>query len=92
MDNQHKQITGYRDLSQAEIELMNEIKRVEAQVAALYKAMQWPPGRISQRWAEIARTHFEQGFSALVRSVAKPASPFESREWDGFDEPGEPIR
>jgi hypothetical protein len=26
MDNQHKQIKGYRDLSQAEIDLMNRIK------------------------------------------------------------------
>ena len=26
MDNQHKQIKGYRDLSQDEIDLMNEIK------------------------------------------------------------------
>ncbi|WP_322070966.1 Acb2/Tad1 domain-containing protein [Paraburkholderia bannensis] len=26
MDNQHKQIKGYRDLSQQEIDLMNEIK------------------------------------------------------------------
>jgi hypothetical protein len=28
MDNQHKQIKGYRDLSQEEIDLMNEIKSV----------------------------------------------------------------
>lgn len=26
MDNQHKKITGYRDLSQEEIDLMNEVK------------------------------------------------------------------
>lgn len=26
MDNQHRQIKGYRDLSQAEIDLMNKIK------------------------------------------------------------------
>lgn len=26
MDNQHRKITGYRDLSQDEIDLMNEIK------------------------------------------------------------------
>lgn len=27
MDNQHRKITGYRDLSQAEIDLMNKIKQ-----------------------------------------------------------------
>ena len=30
MDNQHKKISGYRDLSQVEIDLMNRIKAHEA--------------------------------------------------------------
>lgn len=28
------------------------------------------------RWASIAKTHFEEGFSALVRSIAKPEPRF----------------
>lgn len=32
MDNQHKKIKGYRDLSQEEIDLMNEIKAIGPQV------------------------------------------------------------
>lgn len=32
MDNQHKKIKGYRDLSQAEIDLMNEVKAIGPQV------------------------------------------------------------
>jgi hypothetical protein len=35
LDNQHKKITGYRDLTQDEIDLMNEIKAHEAATAAL---------------------------------------------------------
>jgi hypothetical protein len=35
MDNQHKNITGYRDLSQAEIDLMNEIKAKGEELRAL---------------------------------------------------------
>lgn len=35
MDNQHKKITGYRDLSQAEIDLMNEIKAKGEELRAL---------------------------------------------------------
>lgn len=54
VDNQHKQISGYRDLSQAEIDLMNEVKRAHA----------------------VAKTHFEEGFSALVRSIARPVERF----------------
>ena len=35
MDNQHKKIKGYRDLSQAEINLMNEIKAKGEELRAL---------------------------------------------------------
>lgn len=35
MDNQHKKITGYRDLSQDEIDLMNDIKEVAERVGRL---------------------------------------------------------
>ncbi len=35
MDNQHKQIKGYRDLSQEEIDLMNKIKAMAEQVGEL---------------------------------------------------------
>ena len=37
MDNQHKQIKGYRDLSQEEIDLMNKIKALAEQVGELVK-------------------------------------------------------
>jgi hypothetical protein len=36
MDNQHKKIKGYRDLSQAEIDLMNAIKTKGAELLALH--------------------------------------------------------
>ena len=35
MDNQHQKIKGYRDLSQHEIDLMNEIKAKGAEIEAL---------------------------------------------------------
>lgn len=35
MDNQHRQIKGYRELSQVEIDLMNEIKAKGAELQAL---------------------------------------------------------
>jgi hypothetical protein len=35
MDNQHKKIKGYRDLSQAEVDLMNEIKEKAEDVGLL---------------------------------------------------------
>jgi len=39
MNNQHKHITGYRDLSQAEIDLMNDIKAKGAEVEVLIKKL-----------------------------------------------------
>ncbi len=35
MDNQHRQIKGYRDLSQAEVDLMNRIKAKGAELLEL---------------------------------------------------------
>ena len=40
MDNQHKLIKGYRDLSQEEIDLMNEIKALAEQVGELVKKLE----------------------------------------------------
>lgn len=40
MDNQHKKIKGYRDLSQEEIDLMNEIKAIGPQVQAVIEKVQ----------------------------------------------------
>jgi hypothetical protein len=40
MDNQHKQIKGYRDLTQAEIDLMNEIKAKGEELRALVAKIQ----------------------------------------------------
>ena len=40
MDNQHKLIKGYRDLSQGEIDLMNEIKSAGALLDAIILKVQ----------------------------------------------------
>lgn len=70
MDNQHKQISGYRDLSQDEIDLMNAIKREAADVGELVADLEGLP--VDQRWVAIAKTHLQQGFMAAVRAVAQP--------------------
>jgi len=72
VDNQHKKIIGYRDLTQAEIDLMNEIKAVGETLAALCSRVATNGGE--GRWGSIAKTHLQQGIMALVRSVAKPES------------------
>jgi hypothetical protein len=75
MDNQHQKISGYRDLTQAEIDLMNVVKGAEIAVGDVWRGVMDLPD-VDKRWASVARTHFEEGFSALVRSIAKPEPRF----------------
>ena len=71
MDNQHKKIKGYRDLSQTEIDDMNQIKGKAAEVGELIEALEESP-EIYKRWLAIAKTDLQKGFMAATRSIAKP--------------------
>lgn len=68
-------VKGYRDLSQAEVDAINSVKAAEADIAELWKQLA-DVYQVDTRWRAVARTHFEEGFSALVRSIARPDSPF----------------
>lgn len=71
MDNQHKKITGYRDLSQAEINTMNGIKALEAQFNGMIDFLRGVPG-LDQRQVALAATAGEDAFMRAVRAVAQP--------------------
>lgn len=75
MENQHKKISGYRDLDQAEIDAINHVKAAEMAFASLWQDLGVIPG-VDRRWLAVARTHIEEGCSAAVRAVARPDSPF----------------
>lgn len=47
MDNQHRKITGYRDLNQTEIDLMNKVKALGAQFEAVLLEVQEHVGKQS---------------------------------------------
>lgn len=71
MENQHRQIKGYRELNQSEIDLMNEIKSKGAELGDLVsklRSAEW----IDQRWVSIGATDFQTGLMALTRAVAQP--------------------
>lgn len=105
MDNQHRKIDGYRELSQADIDMMNVIKAMGPQMEELLAKVgdhiaqcrqpalteadaladlegrprpdfNMTRARIDraqpERWAAIARTHFQEGLMALTRAVAQP--------------------
>lgn len=75
MENQHKKITGYRDLSQSEIDGMNSIKALEKDTGDLFKQISDVEG-VDPRLLALAKTNLQQGFMWFVRSIAKPADPF----------------
>lgn len=71
MDNQHRKIDGYRELTQDEIDLINTIKSAEAQFNAIIDQMARTVG-LDQRCVSLGATHGEDAFSRLVRAVARP--------------------
>lgn len=73
MDNQHKRIKGYQDLSPEEITLMNEIKDLAEQVGALVNKITATPG-VDMRWIAIGKTDLQKGFMELTRGVAQPTT------------------
>lgn len=73
MENQHRQITGYRELNQEEIDLMNMVKGLAAKAGAELEIVNAHPDS-DKRWVSIARTHLQEGFMALTRAIAKPTS------------------
>lgn len=73
MENQHRMITGYRDLSQAEIDAMNKIKEMGGELQRLVDWVRSTPD-VDQRWASIGNTHLQEGLMALTRAVARPES------------------
>ena len=71
MDNQHRQISGYRELSQTEIDLINKAKTLGNQVGELIGEIGSLDG-VDQRALAIARTELQTGQMWLIRAIAKP--------------------
>jgi hypothetical protein len=78
-------ITGYRQLSEAEVALMNEGKALaEACGAYIEKLRMHPdanrpdtgnfPHPLDQRWVSIGATQLQQGFMAVIRGIAQPTT------------------
>ena len=73
MENQHEKITGYRDLSQAEIDMMNRVKAMGISLGDLVTAIQSYPD-VDPRWVAIAKTDLQKGMMSLTRAIARPTT------------------
>lgn len=75
MENQHRRIKGYRELNEAEIATMNEIKAKGEELGALIDSIgNRPAVAVDLRWLALGKTHLQQGLMALTRSVAQPST------------------
>ena len=71
MDNQHRKIKGYRELTQDEIDAMNEVKAMGIKLSELVEKLENNKD-LDQRWIESGKTDLQKGLMALTRSIARP--------------------
>ena len=79
MENQHRKIKGYRELTQDEINLMNKIKSKGEDLQVLYDEIIYVHAAtaghaIDVEWLSEGKKDLQKGIMCLVRSVARPES------------------
>lgn len=82
-------ITGYRQLSQDEVALINEGKALAEQCGAYIAKLREHPGTrpdgtaptlagmlaaLDQRWISIGATDLQRGWMAVIRGIAQPTT------------------
>ena len=75
MENQHKLIKGYSDVSQEQIDLLNEGKELALTVRAYterVRASEAIPDGCDPRWLATGLTDLQTGFMKVFRSIMKP--------------------
>lgn len=65
-------LSGYRNLSEEEVDLINQVKAMANKVGELTQRMKDDP-TLDQRWVSVGTTELQKGFMSLVRSVAQPS-------------------
>lgn len=73
MENQHRRIVGYRELTGREIDLMNAVKALGEAMKGVVDELTHEPG-IDHRWVAIGTTQLQQGLMALTRAIAQPTT------------------
>jgi hypothetical protein len=71
MDNQHRKISGYRELSEQEVALINDIKAHGVKLGEFISLLEMQAD-VDKRWIAIGKTDLQKGLMALTRAVAKP--------------------
>jgi hypothetical protein len=72
VDNQHKKIKGYRDLTQEEIDLMNKGKELAEKCGEFIQELESKGKTLDQRSVALGKTNLQQGFMWAIRGIAQP--------------------
>lgn len=67
------EIKGYRELSQDEVRMINNLKTWGETFGLFIDAMRKNP-TLDQRWVSIGATDLQTGLMALTRAVAQPTT------------------
>lgn len=73
MKDQHTKINGYRDLSQSEIDAMNQVKDAGNALGALIEHLQ-TFASLDQRFISIGKTDIQKGLAMIIRGIAQPTT------------------
>lgn len=71
MENQHRKIKGYRELTQEEVDLMNEVKQKGVELGELFEKLESLQD-LDKRWLAIGKTDLQKGLMATTRAIARP--------------------
>ncbi len=71
MKDQHEKIKGYRDLSQEEIDLMNQGKDLAERCGEFILKLE-DNALTDKRNVSLGKTNLQQGFMWAIRSIASP--------------------
>lgn len=66
-------ITGYRQLTDAEVDLMNQVKAKGAELGELINQLK-NTDNLDQRWIATGATDIQKGLMCVTRGIAQPTS------------------
>jgi hypothetical protein len=69
-EHQGLPVAGYRPQTDAAVDLVNKNKKMEEAILMVLDVL--AQTEADKRWLAIGRTHIEQGFMAINRSIFKP--------------------
>lgn len=73
MKDQHEKIMGYRDLSQSELDMINEGKKLAEMCGDFIRKLEETEGT-DKRCVALGKANLQQGFMWAIRGVAQPST------------------